>query len=67
MINLRAIFLEEVEELREASLDYYAFQRNAFVQSRELSVDDLEAAEGEDEDDLYYFDEEDEEDWEEEE
>jgi phospholipid-binding lipoprotein MlaA len=57
IVNLRSLFLEEIDELREASLDYYSFQHNAFVQSRELAIADRDAIEGEDEDELYYFDE----------
>ena len=59
-VNLRAIYLEDVEERREAALDYYDFQRNAYIQSRDLAVDDLEAPEEETEEDLYYFDDEEE-------
>ena len=54
-VNLRTIYLEDVDELREAALDYYVFQRNAFVQSRDLAVRDLESFEEETEEDLYYF------------
>jgi phospholipid-binding lipoprotein MlaA len=57
-INLRTIYLEDIDELREAALDYYVFQRNAYVQSRDLAVNDLESIEEEDEEDLYYFDDE---------
>ena len=57
IVNRRAIYLEEVDELRETALDYYVFQRNAFVQSRHRAVNDLEELEEEAEADLYYFDE----------
>lgn len=53
-INLRTIFLEDVEDLREAAIDYYVFQRNAYVQNRHLVVNDFESAD----DDLYYFEDE---------
>ena len=59
-VNLRTIYLEEIDELRNTSLDFYSFQRNAYVQSRDLAVKDLESIEQEDEDDLYYFEEEEE-------
>lgn len=59
-VNLRTIYLEDVDELREAALDYYVFQRNAFVNSRNLAVKDLESVEEEAEEDLYYFDDEEE-------
>ncbi len=56
-MNLRTIYLEEIDDLREVALDYYVFQRNAFAQSRALAVKDLESMVEEDEDDLYYFEE----------
>ena len=52
-VNLRTIFLQDVEDLREAAIDYYVFQRNAYVQNRRLVVNDLESVE----EDLYYFEE----------
>ena len=55
--NLRTIYLGEIDDLRRAALDYYVFQRNAYVQSRALAVKDLESIEEEDEDSLYYFEE----------
>ena len=61
IVNRRAIYLEEVDELRETALDYYVFQRNAFVQNRHRAVNDLKAPEEEAEEDLYYFDEDEEE------
>jgi phospholipid-binding lipoprotein MlaA len=60
-VNLRTIYLEDVDELREAALDYYVFQRNAYAQSRDLAVRDLESFEEETEEDLYYFEEDEEE------
>jgi len=56
-MNLRTIYLGEIEDLRDSALDYYVFQRNAYVQSRELAVSDLESIQEEDEEDLYYFEE----------
>ncbi|MEZ4215407.1 MAG: VacJ family lipoprotein [Myxococcota bacterium] len=57
-VNLRAIYLEEIEDFHETALDYYVFQRNAYVQSRDRGVaDEVEPAE-ETEEDLYYFDDE---------
>jgi len=60
LLNRRAIHLEDIDEARAASLDYYVFQRNAWVQRRALDVADLEELPQEDQEDLYYFDEEDE-------
>jgi len=59
-VNLRAIYLEEIADLHETALDYYVFQRNAYVQSRNLAVADEVEDEGdaESDEDLYYFDEE---------
>lgn len=60
-VNLRTIYLGEIDDLRESALDYYVFQRNAYTQSRELAVKDLDSIEGDDEEDLYYFEEDEEE------
>ena len=60
-VNLRTIFLEDIDELRATALDFYVFQRNAYIQTRYLQVNDLESLEPETEDDLYYFDEDEEE------
>ena len=57
-VNLRTIYLEEIDDLRHTALDYYVFQRNAYEQSRDLAVNDLVSIEQEDQDDLYYFDDE---------
>jgi len=67
LLNLRAIFLEEIAENRADAFDYYVFVRNAYLQNRRARVADrtdstvLEQDEAED---LYYFD--DEEEWEDE-
>jgi phospholipid-binding lipoprotein MlaA len=59
LINLRAIYLEEIASSREDAFDYYAFVRNAYLSNREARVlDSTDAAAGIDED-LYEFDEED--------
>ncbi|MEE3332101.1 MAG: VacJ family lipoprotein [Myxococcota bacterium] len=57
-LNLRTIYLEEIDELHEAALDYYVFQRNAYAQDRANAVNDTESVESEEAEDLYYFDEE---------
>ena len=51
-----AIYLEEIDELHETALDYYVFQRNAYVQNRDLAVRDIEEVEQEEAEDIYYFD-----------
>jgi phospholipid-binding lipoprotein MlaA len=40
VVNTRAAFLEEVSEARAASLDYYTFVRNAYLQRRRAQVED---------------------------
>jgi len=40
VINTRAQFLKAVEEAKAASLDYYVFVRNAYLQRREALVQD---------------------------
>ena len=55
-INTRALLLDTVAEAKEASLDFYVFVRNAWMQRRRLMVLGVEAVdELEDEDDLYYI------------
>lgn len=61
LLNLRAIYLEEIDDSRRDAFDYYAFIRNAFLQSRRAKVADQTDAPVLDDDDLYFFDEEDEE------
>lgn len=39
VVNLRAIYNEEIEEDRRRSLDYYIFLRNAYLQNRESRVE----------------------------
>jgi len=40
VINTRARFLEAVTEAKEASLDYYAFVRSAYLQRRQALIED---------------------------
>ncbi|MEZ4331967.1 MAG: VacJ family lipoprotein [Myxococcota bacterium] len=59
MINLRAIYLEEIEHNREDAFDYYAFVRNAYLSNRQARVlDSTDTAAGVDED-LYELEDED--------
>jgi len=62
LVNTRAHYIEEIDENRKTALDFYSFQRNAYVSYRENLVNDREEnadstveAEG-----LYFFDDEDE-------
>jgi phospholipid-binding lipoprotein MlaA len=58
MINLRAIYLEEIEQSREDAFDYYVFVRNAYLSNRQARVlDSTDTAAGVDED-LYEFEDE---------
>jgi phospholipid-binding lipoprotein MlaA len=58
IVNLRAYYLEEVEQSRKDAFDYYIFRRDAFLDNREHRVHDRDPdAEGEadeDDDDLYF-------------
>ncbi len=62
LLNLRAIFLEEIESSRQDAFDYYVFVRNAYLQNRRAKILDQTDAPVIDEDDLYFYgdDEEDE-------
>jgi len=64
IVNTRAEYIEEIDENRRTALDFYAFQRNAYVSYRENLVNDREetadsTVEGEG---LYFFDDEEDED-----
>lgn len=54
LINGRSLVLEEVKNAKEASLDYYVFVRNAYVQRRQTLVNDSPEVTTDDEDQLYY-------------
>jgi phospholipid-binding lipoprotein MlaA len=57
VVNYRSLLLDEVRNAKKASLDYYVFVRNAYLQHREaLIADDVLASE---EDDLYEIEEDD--------
>lgn len=63
LVNLRARYIDEVDENRRESFDYYVFLRDAYLQNREMRVGRARERfepDAESEDDLYYFDEEDE-------
>ena len=59
LLNLRAYYLEEVEQNRLEAFDYYVFLRNAYLQNLRKRVNDEADLPEEEEDDLYYFDDED--------
>jgi len=61
-VSTRARYLEEVKDLRESSVDYYAAVRDAYLQRREALVEDRVGSAGEkrhlpSEDNLYFPDE----------
>lgn len=58
LLNLRAIYAEELEESRKDAFDYYVFVRNAYLQSRAAKVADQTDAPVVDESELYFLDEE---------
>jgi phospholipid-binding lipoprotein MlaA len=61
MVNTRARYIEEIDENRETALDYYSFQRNAYVSYRENLVRDREEDDEAPSDGLYYFEDDEEE------
>jgi phospholipid-binding lipoprotein MlaA len=52
-INLRSVFLKEVQSGKEAALDYYVFVRDAYDQRRRALIDDTITV-GNKEEELYY-------------
>lgn len=61
VVNTRARYIEEIDENRETALDFYSFQRNAYVSYRENLVSDREEDAETPTDDLYYFEDDEEE------
>ncbi len=55
LINLRAIYLEELEASKKDAFDYYVFVRNAYLQSRRAKVLDQMDAPVVDDEDLYFY------------
>jgi len=56
LINYRSLIDDDLTAEREAALDFYVFQRNAYTQYRENQVRDREEDESDSSDDLYRFD-----------
>lgn len=63
LLNLRAIYLEELEESKKDAFDYYVFVRNAYLQSRRAQVLDQTDAPVVDDEDLYFYGDDDEEEY----
>jgi phospholipid-binding lipoprotein MlaA len=59
IVNLRSEYIEEIDQNRGESLDYYVFLRSAYLQNRRKKVEDAVDPPEEAEEDLYYFDDED--------
>ncbi len=57
LVNLRAIYLEEIASNRADAFDYYAFVRNAYLQNRSARVLDSTGTAAAVEEDLYFDDE----------
>ncbi|MFT4570139.1 MAG: phospholipid-binding lipoprotein MlaA [Hyphomicrobiaceae bacterium] len=59
LVNTRSLYLDEIENARETSLDYYTFVRNLYAQRRAALIADRpqDAVDAEAEDDLYFYDE----------
>jgi phospholipid-binding lipoprotein MlaA len=55
VVNTRSMLLNEVENAREASLDYYVSIRDAYAQRREALINDSAVRR---EEDIYYYDDE---------
>jgi len=63
LLNLRAIYLEEIEGSRRDAFDYYIFVRNAYLQNRRAKILDRTDEAVVDEEDLYFNDDDEEEDY----
>lgn len=61
LLNLRAIYLEEITAGRRDAFDYYVFVRNAYLQNRRAKVLDRTDMPVFDDEEFYYFDEDEEE------
>lgn len=57
LMNLRAIYLEEIESSRADAFDYYVFVRNAYLQNRRAKIKDQPDVVTDAPEDLYYSDE----------
>jgi phospholipid-binding lipoprotein MlaA len=53
VVNTRAALDQQIEDSKKSSLDYYVFVRNAFLQYRRALVEDRQAGQSGEYDDLY--------------
>jgi phospholipid-binding lipoprotein MlaA len=60
LVNLRSRYIEEIDDNRRESFDYYVFMRNAYLQNRRAKVNRARGVEAETsaDEDLYYFEDE---------
>jgi len=58
VVNTRAHYIEEIDENRRTALDFYSFQRNAYVDFRQNLVNDRAETADAETDGLYYFEDE---------
>jgi phospholipid-binding lipoprotein MlaA len=56
VVNFRSTVIDEVQQAKDASIDYYSFVRDAYLQRRAALVDDNAEMSHEREDELYYPD-----------
>ncbi len=59
-INWRAQSLDQINRLREASIDFYVAVRNGYLQRREALIADRRDVDATEEEDLYFFEDEEE-------
>jgi len=53
-VNTRAIYLDPIRQAKEASFDYYAFVRSAYLQRRQALVSDFATPSAESNEELYH-------------
>ena len=58
IVNLRAYYLEDVDQARRDAFDFYIFRRDAYLDNREHRVSDRDPEESDDDEELYFPDEE---------
>ena len=54
IVNTRALLLQEIDEAKQASFDYYVFVRNAYLQRRNALVNDSVGGTNLDQEELYH-------------
>ncbi len=58
VVNARSLVLKQVADAKKASLDFYVFVRNAYIQRRNAMINDNKGPTGAQQNDLYYTDDE---------